>query len=238
MSTFLQLTRKLRQECEIAAASNNIPAAVTGQTGQLKRVVDWTASAWDDIQRRHTNWRWMRRGFTLPTVAGTASYAYTSATDTDASAAISRFGHWWAHDLEDPFRCYLTSGGVSGEYRLSYMPWEGFKWIYGIGTQNQGKPAYVSVDHLNKLHIGPKPDAIYTISGDFQRSAQTLAADGDEPEMPSQFHDLIVYWAMEKYGANSIAQEIFARGRMEANRLMRALEANQLPALELAPPLA
>lgn len=235
MSTFLTGAVKLRQNCEIPGTG---PTAVAGQTGLLKRVVDWYADAWRDIQNRNNNpWRWMRRPFTLNTVAGDNSYAYTDATDVDATGAISRFAYWWAHDLDDPIRCYLQSGGVSGEYRLVWLPWEQWKYLYGFGSQTNQRPIHVSVDHQNNLRIGPKPDAVYVVSGDFQRSAQELTADGDTPEMPVRFHDLIVYRAMEKYGANSIAAEVFARAQLEGGRLMKALEADQLPRVTFGGPL-
>lgn len=234
MSTFLALAQKLQQEAEIPGAAI---AAVTGQTGQLKRLVDWVSDAWKDIQLKNPNWRWMRTGFTLNTVAGDSTYAYTDCTDVKTGAAIARFQHWWAHDRLHPFQCYLSSSGVASEFRLRYVPWDSFRWQYRFGTQNNNVPIHVSVDDEDNLVIGPKPNAVYVVSGDFQRGVQVLAADGDTPDMPSNFHDVIVYWALEKYGANSVAAETFARAVREGRRLMRALERNQLPEVLLAEPL-
>jgi hypothetical protein len=230
---FLQLAQKLAQECEVPSAG---PTDVTTQTGQLKRIVDWTADAYNDIQNRSAVWRWMRRAFTFNTVADDDSYPFTAVTDVDAGAAISRFGHWWAHDEKAPPLAYLQSGGVAGQYRLVWMPWDEFRWIYRFGTQNASTPIYVSVDHQNNLCLGPKPNDVFVVTGDFQRSAQQLAANGDIPEMP-RFHDLIVYTAMVKYGANSVAAETVARGELESKRLLSALENDQLPTLSLGGPL-
>lgn len=232
--TFLELAQKLFRECEVPGSA---PSAVTGQTGQQRRLVDWTADAWNDIQNYSEAWRWMRRPFTFNTVASDGSYAPSDVTDVDAGSAIARFGHWWAHDLDDPYLAYLTSEGVAGQYRLIYLPWETFKWLYRFGTQTDSKPIHVSVDHQNNLVLGPKPNGIYTVTGDFQRSLQRMTADGHIPEMPTQFHELIVYWAMEKYGANSVAGEVFARAQLESARLMTALERDQLPQLSLPGPL-
>lgn len=235
--TYLEQCRKLAREAEITASAS-VPSAVTGQTGQLLRVVGWVSDAWKDIQNRHDNWKWMRRAFTLNTVASQPSYEYGDATDVDATGAIERFRGWWAHDLDDPFRCYLQSSGVAAEYRLTFLDWETFKWIYGMGTQNSGKPCHVSVDHQLKLHLGPKPNDIYVVSGDFQRGAQVLADDGDEPDFPPDYHDLIWRWAIKKYAANAVAREVYARADDEATRTMKALERTQLSPIILGTALA
>ena len=234
---FLALAQKVYQECKFPSGTAARPTAVTGQSGQLKRIVDWTADAYKELQRLHPNWRWMRRAFTLNTVLGDGIYAFGDATDVDVGVAISRFSRWWLNDLYDQPKSYLSSSGVSVEYRLIWLPWESFKYLYRIGTQNNGKPVHISVDPQNNLVLGPKPDGVYVVSGDFQRGVQVLAADGDTPDMPADYHDLIVYYAMEKYGANAVAAETFARARLEAHRSLRALELNQLPDICIAPPL-
>lgn len=237
MATFLTGTQRLVDEC-LGAGSSARPTAVTGQVGRLKNMVQWYASAWVDIQSRHDNWRWMRKGFTFNTVAGTDTYAYGAVTDVATSVAITRFSRWWADDFEDPFKCYLQSAGVGGENFLIWIPWENFKYLYKRGTQNNGQPLHVSVDNDMQLVLGPKPDAVYVITGDYQRSPQVLAADGDTPEMPAQFHDLIWRRAMEMYGAHLAAPDAFQRAVHEGKRTLRALENNQLPKVWRAPPLA
>ena len=95
----------------------------------------------------------------------------------------------------------------------------------------------MTIDPQRNLILGPKPDAAYTITGEYQMSAQVLAADGDTPEMPSDYHQLIVYSAMKKYGGFHSAPEVSARGITEGNALMRQLESNQRPEVTLAGPL-
>jgi len=229
--SYLTLSVDARQECRVAGTG---PAAVTSQTGVLKDIVDWVSQAYTEIQERHTNWNWMRSTFTVNTVSGTDTYAYGTCTDSRLSATITRFARWWPLD-EDGFNnmtCYLTSGGVSGEGYLAYLPWSQFRNRYKRGTQNNGKPIHVTIDPQRQLVFGPKPDDIYTINGEYQLSPQILAADGDTPEMPTQYHRLIVYRAMEKYGAANASLEVFQRGGLEGNRMMRALENDQLPKME------
>jgi hypothetical protein len=213
---------------------------VVSQTGELRRLVDWAASAYDEIQNRHTNWRWMRSRFTLSATVGDDEYPYTAATDALTALTISRFARWWPLDDQgyNAMKIYLTSAGVGTENWLRFIPYASFRNIYKIGTQTNGYPAFVTIDPQNNILLGPAPDGTYSVSGEYQRGPQSLTADADEPDMPAKYHLLIVYRAMMKYGRFKSAAEVLNGGKYEGDRLMRQLEAEQLPAMALAGPLA
>lgn len=237
MSTFLQLAAEARREILDTGTG---PTTVVSQTGQLGNIVAWVAQSYTEIQNRHADWLWLRSTWTVNTVASDDTYAYGDVTDSRLSAPIARFRRWWLYD-NDGFpnvKCYLTSAGVAGEKYLLPLPWAAFRDLYRRGTQTNNAPVHVTVDPQRNLIIGPKPDAIYTITGEYQMSAQVLAADADTPEMPSDYHQLIVYEAMKKAGGSSSASEVSARGITEGNKVMRQLEANQRPECVLAGPLA
>lgn len=239
MPTYLVLCRELRRETERPGTATT-PSAVTNQTGENLRLVEWIKQAWTELQDRHPNWRWMRSTWSVNTTSGDDTYAGTDCTDTRLSATVTRFKRWWPLDGEgySNVKSYLQSSGVGGEGWLRYLPWNSFRAIYKIGTQNNGQPAHFTIDPQNNLVLGPKPDGIYVVSGEYQMSAQVLAADADTPEMPSDYHQLIVYDAMRKFAGNGVAPEIMSRAITEGNRLLRQLEIDQLPVMGLAPPLA
>lgn len=239
MSTYLQLAQKMKRDCGVAGVTAT-PTTVVSQTGVLEKLVAWVSEAYKDIQLRYPNWRWMRSNFTLPTVNGTYAYAYGACTDTKTSAAISRFSHWWERDTLDPFRCYLTSGGQSGEYWLTPMTYEQYRSMYRFGVQasTTGQPIHVSVDDDDQLVLGPTPNAVYTVSGSYQRGPQILALDADTPDLPSNYHDLIVYYAMQQYAFNSVAPEKLSQAKINVSRMLRSLERAQLRAIRLGRPLA
>ncbi len=238
MSTFLELAAKLRQNIR---ANGTGPTTVALQTGELKRIVDWVSDAYFDLQNKNPNWRWLRSTFTFNTVASTDSYAYGSVTDSRLNAVISRFARWITHDDEGCpiMKAYLTSAGVGGEQWLKYVPWAEFRAFYKFGSQQTvtGPPDFFTISPQEKLFLGPNPDAIYTVSGEYQMSPQRLAIDADEPEMPARFHDLIMYLAMEKAATDGVAIERMERATTEGGRLMRALEFSQLPEISMAGPL-
>lgn len=178
----------------------------------------------------------MRRSFTVNTVADDGEYAYTDCTDTTTGSAIARFARWYKGSYD--WKCYLQSAGVGGEYFLHWLDWEEFKKKYRFGSQTSGQPIHVSMDPSQKFVLGPKPSAVYVVSGDFQLGPQILAADGDTPEMPSRFHSLIVYRAMIKYGFNSVAPEALQRASAEGAKLEGSLELDQLPRFRRGEPMA
>ena len=231
MAIYLDLCQQLRQEVK---GSGSGPSAVVGQTGVLARYVTWIADAWTELQQERDDWFWMRKSFTVNTVASDGEYAYTDCTDTVSLAAIARWSRWY----KNSFKCYLSASGVGGEYPLIWVDWEDFRRLYRYGSQTDSQPRFVSMDPTLKFVLGPKPDAVYVVSGDYQIGPQVLAADADEPEMPSRFHKLIVYEAMVKYGFNSIASDILSRAAAEAPKLRNPLMRMQLPPLRLGGSIA
>lgn len=236
--TFLQLVNQLAREAGVSGNASAV-SAVTGQTGEAARLVGWIKQSHNELQSRHSNWRWMRSRWTVNTVASDDSYAPTDCTDARLSATISRFGRWWPMDESGCINItsYLTSSGVGGESWLTVIPWDYFRSIYKRGTQNNGQPIHIAIDPQNNLMLGPKPDAIYTLQGEYQMSALEFSADSDAPEMPSRFQDVIWMRALEKYGRYHAAPEALSRGEVEGSRLLRTLEADQLPMIALGAPL-
>lgn len=234
MATFLSGVQDLARECDLAS----VPSAVTGQTGEFADMVRWYARAYREIQNRHKDWRWLRRTATVSTTASDDTYASSDFTDSTDAAAISRFGSWRLQHAEDPPKIYLSSSGVGNERWLVYTPWDWFKSIYKIGTQNTGTPAHITVDPNNNILLGPSPNDTYVVTVDYYMSSQELAANSDTPEMPARFHDLIVYRALEKYAYRESASEVLMRAQTEARRLMRQLEADQLECPYFGGPLA
>lgn len=237
--TFLQLVNDLAREAGVSGNASAV-TAVTGQSGEANRLVNWIRDTHNDIQDKSPYWRWLRSKWTVNTVANDDTYAPTDCTDSRLSATISRFGSWIEFDDTGAsnIKRYLTSGGVGGEIWMVVIPWSYFMSIYRRGTQNAGPPIHISIDPQNNLVLGPKPDAIYTISGEYQMTRLNWTADGDTPEMPEQFQDVIWKKALEKYGRYHAAGEVLSRGQVEGGYAMRLLENNQLPGINYGAPLA
>lgn len=196
--TFLQLCQRVAQESGTVAGSLQ-PSTVIGQTGRLAKFVNWTASAWSDIQLRRSDWLWMEGEFSGETASGTATYA-----PGGAEFNLTRFGEWKPRRYaggDSDITIYLTASGVSDERALLWLPYETFRrqYLRGGASLVTGYPAYVTIDPAQNLRLHPIPNGAYTVRGRYHKSPQVLAADADVPEMPAKFHQLIAWEALTKF---------------------------------------
>jgi len=212
----LQLAQRLRLE----VGASGTDSTVVDATGEWSRIVTWCDAAWEEIQRRHVNWNWMRQSITFSTIASQGEYPYAS-----APLSITSFASW---DITR-FRVYQTS--VGNENFMSYLPYDYFIDTYRIGTTRTatGYPNVITVSPTNSLMVSLIPiDTSYTIGGTYYKGVQTLSADADIPEMPERFHMAIVYLAMQYYAMWESAPEVMARGKSMFGRLIVQLENDQL----------
>jgi hypothetical protein len=224
MSTLLQLVNFARQESGVLGADLT---SLTGVTGESLRFKNWIIRAWEEIQELRPDWKWMRSTYSFTTTADDGSY-----TSTQAGIA-SRFG-WW-----DRTYCtvYLTASGTNDQTELCWMEYEDFRAHYLTGTQTSNRPRHFTIGLSNELLIGPEPEStLYTITGQYVKSPQTLSADADEPELPEQ-HKFIAWWAINEYGGYEVATEALMRARSKIPRMRADLEAKYLPTIQLDGPL-
>jgi hypothetical protein len=235
--TFLELCQMTTQQT--GTVQGTFPAAVTGQSNRLKQIVDFVREAYVDIQNAHRMWRWLQSEFIGETVIGTSRYAATDFRDEGTGLAIDRFSQWGFKQTsaDAGTSMYLTSVGPAEEGWLRWRDWEYFSNINLRGPQTPGKPQTYSIDNQGRMVISPPPDDVYTLRGRYRKSAQYLAADGDIPEMPTDFHTVIKDAAL-------IYVEGFDEGpRIPVTRLrmipnFSMLENQQLPKVKWGAPLA
>lgn len=220
----LSIVQTLHRE---ARFPGNSPAGVTGQTGRAADLVRWSIEAYNDIQRQKDGrWKWLRADWQVDTTADDPSYATGGVTDVASAAPIKRF-RAWEMDQGDPPFIYLVSEGVSAERELLIQEWPLFRRQYVRATHTSAPPVCIAVDPADNLHLGPTPDGVYRVRGSYWKSSQALATDTDTPEMPADYHMLVVYRALVKYGYNSVAQDVLARARTEGTAIYESLVNNQ-----------
>lgn len=224
--TFLELCQMLRQEDQVAGSG---PSSVANQTGENKSLVDWVRNSWTEIQLLHPNWLWLNGSFSFTTTTEQFSY-------TPVQAGIAaRFNSWDTRSI----RIFQTSLGDSNSTPLPFHDYVMYRDYYLTNTQSPGRPVISSVSPSLSLLIGPKPNAIgYTVIGEYRKGIQPLLADGDSPEMPADYHMMIVYKALMKYARSEAAAEIYEDAKKEFDAYKFRLELNQLPPVSLAGPLA
>lgn len=228
---FLALCQQLSEKAGILTGG---PATVVSQSGELRRVVNWTNDAWETIQNSRKSWRWMRKdigtgtaydgtGFT--TTAGKRSYSLT-----DLSLNTAPFGRWYTKS----FRIYLQSAGQGGERHLVWKPYDEFRDYYLFGSLNsiQSLPVHFTVGPDESILFGPIPNDIYVVHGSLNKGASRMALDADTPDMPSQYHMAIVWTALLNYAGYESAQEGLATAKQNLPGLIEGLEDSQLESIE------
>lgn len=216
--TYLQLCQRLRREC--VGVSGVGPSTTTGQTGDMQRIVEWVASAYEDVQNLHTNWNFLRQSFSFDTVAAQQDY-----TPTEAGAAD--IGEW----RKDRMTVYLTAGGVGGETYLTPYQWQDFHDAYLFSTlrSQQGFPVSVGIKPDRGLALWPIPGDVYTVRGEYWRAPHAMAADDDVPILPEKYHMLIVWRALVFYAGHAAAPETFTVGQQEHRRMLSMMRRAELP---------
>jgi len=217
---YLGLAVKLRNE----VGDPGSDTTTLNASGTWGRLCMWIDDAWSDIQQSHENqWRFMRNGFSFDATPFVGAY-------TPAQAGIADFAKWRLGTV----RAYLKSQGIGDEQYLSVMSYDDFRnlYLYNTSRTTYSRPIEVSQTPDQKLIVGLAPDDVYVISGDYQRSVQSLTQDADIPTMPERFHRMIVYKAMMSYGAFEAANEVYERGKSQYLTMMSKLKINQLPSIQ------
>ena len=170
---YLQLVQELARKAGVSGR----PAAVTNQTGEMLRLVNWINQAWLDIQNERADWSFMWTSGQTDTVAG----SQTAVLLPDCRAIA-------------PDTVYL------GATKLEVVGWSTFDQLYRRQT-TQGQPRACSIRPDGLLALSPIPDAVYTINYDYFKKPSLMAEVTDVPgALPERFHNAIVWLAMKYYG--------------------------------------
>lgn len=228
---YLELAQTLRVKCR---APGTGPSAVTGQNAEYTRLLMYTNEAWLEIQGERPDWKFLRASCSCETIEGVSSYY------AEAHFNLTDFGSW-ALDYHqgDTFRCYTTEVGLPDEQLLGILQYDDWRNLYLLGssrTQYQ-RPSAVADAPDHALIVGPVPAEGYTILGDYYREPTEMEAADDTPSLPRKYHWAIIYRAMMAYGVGEAAPEIYDEGLAGYRRLIRRIEATELPQIMLPPPL-
>ena len=242
--TFLELARRACVECGVSTGApiNVTLPSVVGATGSVGRIVNWVNDAWTDIEMEHDDWGWMRSsallggGVSFQTVDGQTSYPLGVGPGT-VGVIPDDFGKW----DEQTFRNYTTSAGFSNENYLDIISFDAWRngYMYGAMRMVRTRPVAIAIGPDQSLNLGPPPNALYTVTGDYFVAPSEMVADTDVPVgLPRQFHMLIVYRAMMKYGQYESAQEVYTRGQEENAGMYSRLQLLRAPRVSFGGALA
>ncbi len=227
MSTFLELCQGVARES--GTFSGLQPTSVANQSGRSLKVVNWTNEAWEIIQNLEASWKWLRTEFDLSntvTIADTARY-------TPAAWNITDLAEWITEERE--VTMYLSSTGVSDEGNLTYIDWVDFRFLYTRGTQNTDRPFHWSVSPANEFCLGPTPDAVFVVNGEYRQTGQVMEENDDVPSLPARFHDIIIWQGVIILGEHDEAPpDAVATALRKYAMYLAALKRDRLPRVHIA----
>jgi len=200
---FLELAQETRR---LSGVGGTGPQNVELATGMELKIVNYVNNAWFDIQAHPKPWKWMWRDYSIPlvpsgtqplqTIASTTEYQLTNCDKIRVKT----------------FRSFLTATGVGDRQRMTYMPWSRFRRRYSIVDPLNNRPINVSRKPTGDLVFYPPPNDIYSIEFECFSDPSLMVANGDIPAMPAEFHMLIVYEALKRFGKAENAEEVLALG--------------------------
>lgn len=212
--TFIELVQALHREC---GAAGRAPTTVASVTGEAARLVGWIQEANHEIQTLWENWKFLRCEYSLTLTSGTRTYAAPTVPNAIGS------GMW---DL-DTFK--IQRVGDSFASPLLAVEYDDIK--DEVGDTTSGTPWRVVIMPDNSLRFEGTPNAADTVTADFYREAleDELAADDDEPSIPSRFHKAILGQAQIYYGNYEGAAEAKTQGQERYDKYIARLENSELP---------
>jgi hypothetical protein len=127
------------------------------------------------------------------------------------------------------------------EILLESIPYDSFRNEYMLGAMRavQTRPYVIAVGPDQSLNLGPPPNGLYSVTGDFWVAPTSLVNDTDTPtKLPTRWHPLIVWGALRKYGYYEAAPDVLQRAEYEWEQMYRELEAARLPRIGFSGALA
>ncbi len=221
MADYLTLVQELVTELGIGGANQGatVPESVTGQKGQLWNAVNWIKQANNNINLMWSDWRYLSFEY-----AETLTVSSTAVPAHSGSEVVKKWDRasFWINKAQ-------TSAGP-----LNFMAWEEFRSavLPGPAATTNSKPSIITQKRDGTLLLNAPCNLAYAMTAEFYKRPALLASDNDIPEMPEEFHRLIVCEAAIKYGNKEAAAEVISGMEAEYDYLLAKLEGDQLPGRE------
>ena len=203
------------------------PTDIVGQTSDYGRIVTWVTEAWDEIQNEDQTWKFMYVEKSFNTSADKQEHTLTELSLDDM---VDRW-------LTETFKIYKVSDGKSTERKMNPHSWEDFEFLFNIGDPPSAPPYDFTIRYPGDIVFSAPADDVYTITGTYKREPTTWTDKTTVPDMPSKYHWLIVYKALEKYAIWDNAPEKLALAMKQIDKLEGKMRRDQkeVPRLRAQP---
>lgn len=200
---YLTLCQRARQRAGISGTG---PDMVTGNSGEMARLVDWIPQAWLDLQSAHDTWLPQWREMSVAVAVGQMSVSKPEGMSRLVRDRLMFDGHPLAwHEWRDMPRRELQ------------------------GT----RPSCVSQRPDGAIALWPETLTAGTLTGEYYQVPQVLKEDRDEPWLPEHLQEAIIYQALAYYAAYEDAPEVYQDALFKVRQYKTRMAAELLPDIEL-----
>ena len=170
----------------------------------------------------------MRKNFDEALTIGQKSY-------TAAELNLDDVGRWLSDQpCFNTFSLYDPAIGKADEADICQIDYSRWRQIYDRGVHDSSRVVHWSTEaSTGKLLVGPTPDKAYRIAGEYRSIAQELTADTDIPDMPEQYHRVIIAEAIRLLSKSDEAYQAMMVEDQEYTRQRNALVREQTPEITI-----
>ena len=227
--TFLELCQRTAHEGGVEGAISSVAA----QTGMNRKIVDWVADAWTDLQVMR-DWQFMRGEMNV-TLDGRQAYLI-AALPADVPVNHATLG---VTDFKAFAMPLLYASDANGRYTIPLIEISAFREQTMGKDYEFGRPTCASVGLGYGLIFDALPTPGTVVQSDYYKRATLLLADEDTPAMNRDWHMAIVYKALRDYAEHEESPEIQRRARRKFMGIFNEMCQVELPDFTMAPrPLA
>ncbi len=209
---FLDIVNRISK---LSGMQGRVNSTVNNNTYQ-STLIEIAKVAWTDIQTKRKDWYFLE--------ASTSFYIDENGEDYPVDTALGapgqRFSHW------DKDRVYWVNK------KLRYYTND---WYYRKNVDNTTRinPDYFTVQNKDNTLSFNKVDGQYPITANYYKSAQELYLDTDVPDMPDEYHNIIVYKAISEMGSLIGTGNLIQRYEQKYASMFGDLMRAQLPSKDL-----
>jgi len=216
---FLALAQRLHRESLRSGAG---PVAISGSTKEVLRLFDWINDAWYDLQVEARDWKWMRRECDAALVIG--QHAYTA-----ASLGLTGLRKWMPPSRTRTARVYPTASASNVTEMVYWPDYDEFIRRQIDVPASNGAPQMWTISPTEEILIAPAPDAAYKLKAAYTSTPYRMVIETDAPDMPEDFHLLLVWRALMELASTDAASEVYVRAKANHDAIRSALILDQGP---------
>ena len=221
---FLQLAQRVYQEGGISGEI----VSVQNQNGEPQRVVNWVASAYNEILNdQGMVWNFLHPTAVVKLEVGKGEYTFDELN-------LAQGVQWDTRSMR-----VAVADNLADETFLLHMGFPQFRdyWLFSSRRTVQSRPLNASVDFSTHLRIAPLPDQPYNLVLEYQIMPEPLVDNEDVPVIPDRFQMAIVWKALRHYGMYEAAPEVVSRADLEYRALIQHIYNDQSPEVIVGSPM-